>query len=126
MSNGGAQSTLTAIVITLMGLIPLGLLAIASGSPSAAAPAAEVVVMVEGTAAPGTALPDAALPGDDAQWRSVVTIPVPEIEGVSTPIARVLASRGFAGEETLEGVPESVIRVLEDHRAVLTIAVREG
>ena len=126
MSSGGAQSTLTAIVITLMGLIPLGLLAIASESPSAAAPASDAVVTVPTQATPGTALPDAALPRHEAQWRSMVTIPVPDIEGVSTPIARVLADRGFAGEETLEGVPESVIRVLEDHGAVLTIAVREG
>ena len=125
MSSGGAQSTLTAIVITLMGLIPLGLLALGSENPPAAAPAPATAVTISSVVADGSALPEAALPGDDARWRSVVTIPVPDIEGVSTPIARVLADRGFAGEETLEGVPESVVRVLEDHGAVLTIAVRE-
>jgi hypothetical protein len=53
----------------------------------------------------------------------VITIPAPTIGGVTDQVARVLASEGFAAEESLAGIPESVIALLRDQGVVLTIAV---
>lgn len=118
MSNG-LQSFLASIVIALFGLLPLGLMAM----DSAAAPSTVTVADPTTTAATPT---DVALEQPAVGTQTVVTTPVPRITGVSDEVARVLAANGFAAQEAVEGVPESVVRLLSERGAVLTIAVPEG
>lgn len=117
MSNG-LQSFLASIVIALFGLLPLGLMAM----DSTATPDA---MTVEDPTPPAATPTDVVLEQPAAGAQTVVITPVPRITGVSAEVARVLAANGFAARETVEGVPESVVRLLSERGAVLTIAVPE-
>lgn len=103
------RNLLLPLILAVMGLVPLGLHAAASTlEPAAATP---TVV----TSPPPTAAPQAA----------VVTTPPPTIQGISDEVSRVLAAEGFAAREVVDGLPESVVAVLEQHNVVLTVAVPE-
>lgn len=104
MSKGGL---LIPLVLAAIGLVPLGVLA-APTPPPRSTPASVV------TSRPPTA---------SAPEAVVVTTPPPTIHGVSDEVARVLAAQGFAAREVVDGLPESVVAVLEQHDVVLTVAV---
>lgn len=105
----GIRSVMLALVLTMIAVIPLALMmAVAPSDPEPeAAPSTE-------TTTPPPA-PEVAT--------VVVTTPPPDIQGVSEGVARVLTANGFAGEETPEGLPASVIAVLAERDIPLTIAV---
>lgn len=119
----GFQSFLTAVVIAGFGLIPLGLMAMTPSetqTPLADAPTTTSV-------AEFADLPAPRMEALDQRARTVITTPVPQIDGVTEEVARVLAANGFAGEAAVDGIPASIVRVLVDRGAVLTIAVdQEG
>ena len=78
--------------------------------------------------APATAEPPAATP---VTVREIVEVPLDttgdvSLAGVPESVARVLASTGYAGivpeSALVETLPESVVRVLVDHGATLTVA----
>ncbi len=105
------RALLAPLMIALIGIIPLGLIAAARG-PSAEPTTTEAAIP--------DSLPE---PGPE---QVVVTTPPPVIGGVSEEIARVLAAQGFAAEQTVAGLPDSVTAVLREHGVVLTVAVPES
>ncbi len=106
------RSLLVPLVISVIGLVPLGLIAsLPSPEPSLPPPAIAV-------APPGSQTPRAET--------VVVTTPPPTIDGVSESVARVLAAGGFATEQSVPELPHSVVSVLRDQNAVLAVAVPES
>lgn len=107
--SDGARSLATALVVTAIGLVPLALMVSTPGQQPET-PAATTTVVPQTTAV--VAAPPV-----------VVTTPPPTIVGVTSEVAAVLAANGFASDETIPGVPESVIALLRERDVVLTIAV---
>jgi hypothetical protein len=110
-----SQSILAPVVIAAMGLVPLGLMAggtTAHPEPVVVQEPAVVNAVTETTIATPTEV--------------VITTPAPTLTGVSDEIARVLAAEGFAAEETVVGLPDSVVDLLNESGVVLTIAVEGG
>jgi hypothetical protein len=102
-----SRSLFIPLVLFVVGLVPLGVVATTSASDRAATTVA-ITQLPSPTPAPKAV---------------VVTTPPPEIDGVSDQVARVLAARGFAAQEAVDELPESVIAVLQHFHAVLTIPV---
>lgn len=118
-----SHSMLTPVVIALMGLIPLGLMAMAASTPGPLEAVAPPPVITTVAVSPSTTVPGGEIWDRPVARETVITTPPPVIDGVTESVARVLANAGFAGEETLTELPASVIRVLRDRNVVLTVAV---
>jgi hypothetical protein len=104
------RSLLIPLVLAVIGLVALGFRAAASMTePTGVSP------MVAAT--PQTTTTTLA---------PVVTTQPPAIHGISDEVARVLAAEGFAAREVVDGLPESVVAVLQQHNVVLTVAVPEN
>lgn len=107
--SGATRSLLIPVVLVVIGLVPLGLV-VAASTPEPTATTSMVA------SPPPTTV---------AAKSTLVTTPTPAIHGVSDEVARVLAAEGFAAREVVDGLPESVVAVLQQHSVVLTVAVPE-
>jgi hypothetical protein len=101
-------STVAGLTVAVMGALPLLWLATA-GSPQQPQPA----VTIDAAAVPGLEAPPAEV---------TLEAPSPQIAGLSEAVSRVLVSRGFAGSEGVEQLPDSVAGVLANRGITLTIA----
>lgn len=101
-------SVAAGVLVAVIGITPLGILLERSGTPADPTTTSTAPIVAE---APST---------------TVVEEQPPDMTGVPPEVARVLAARGYtqslAPQDALAELPASVVRVLTEAHAVLTIA----